>query len=444
MHTDPIAARRTQAGAPVVHGINAALWAIESLLISGHVTHAVTGLEVRFQRYIYLDTEVIVRLTSESDTSLRAELLADGLVATAVTLRFATQQERTETFRSAEFTELPSAPRALDMADIKGRAGILPPPRNAPSSLLFPHSARFFGPDAVAEIAQLSPLVGMVCPGLYSIFSGLTIEFIECGQAPGLSFKVRDVDERFRTTLLAISGRGISGTLSVFARKPPPRQASLQDLQDVVRAGEFSRITALIIGGSRGLGSLTARIIVSGGGRVVITYVVGEIEAREMAEDIGSEYCSILRYDITAPAAEQLTNLQWKITQLYYFATPAIFRQNSRLYVSERFAEFCQFYVDGFERICNALRARDALPLTVFYPSSVAIDDRPKGMTEYSMSKAAGEILCEYINRSWHGMRVVVQRLPRILTDQTSTIIQVPTNDAVEVMLPIIRQMYGE
>ena len=31
MHMDPLAARRTQAGRPVIHGINAALWALDQL-----------------------------------------------------------------------------------------------------------------------------------------------------------------------------------------------------------------------------------------------------------------------------------------------------------------------------------------------------------------------------------------------------------------------------
>ena len=35
----------------------------------------------------------------------------------------------------------------------------------------------------------------------------------------------------------------------------------------------------------------------------------------------------------------------------------------------------------------------------MFYPSTVFVQDRPQEMTEYAMSKAAGEILCADIAR---------------------------------------------
>ena len=62
-------------------------------------------------------------------------------------------------------------------------------------------------------------------------------------------------------------------------------------------------------------------------------------------------------------------------------------------------------------------------------------------MVEYSMAKAAGEILCEGINRSAGRVRVVVERLPRLLTDQTATVPPVAAGDPLEVMLPVIRRV---
>ena len=59
------------------------------------------------------------------------------------------------------------------------------------------------------------------------------------------------------------------------------------------------------------------------------------------------------------------------------------------------------------------------------------------------MAKAAGEILCADMSRFAAGAHVVVARLPRVLTDQTATVMPVESSDAVEVMLPLIRQMHG-
>jgi hypothetical protein len=62
-------------------------------------------------------------------------------------------------------------------------------------------------------------------------------------------------------------------------------------------------------------------------------------------------------------------------------------------------------------------------------------------MTEYGMAKAAGELLCAGINRTHPRIRVLVERLPRLLTDQTATVPPVASADALEVMLPTIRRV---
>ena len=60
------------------------------------------------------------------------------------------------------------------------------------------------------------------------------------------------------------------------------------------------------------------------------------------------------------------------------------------------------------------------LGISVLYPSSVAVVDRPGDMTEYAMAKSAGEILCADLERSDKRFRILVERLPRMLTDQTA------------------------
>ena len=97
---------------------------------------------------------------------------------------------------------------------------------------------------------------------------------------------------------------------------------------------------------------------------------------------------------------------------------------------------FSRVYVDAFHECCQALHPR---PLSVFYPSSVAVEQRPAGMLEYAMAKSAGEMLCDEMRSS--GWKIVKARLPRLLTDQTATVAQVETADPVEIMLPLIREM---
>jgi hypothetical protein len=64
-------------------------------------------------------------------------------------------------------------------------------------------------------------------------------------------------------------------------------------------------------------------------------------------------------------------------------------------------------------------------------------------MTEYAMAKAAGEMLCADMDRVLGGTRIVASRLPRMLTDQTATLILVRSSDPFEVLLPLIREMHA-
>jgi hypothetical protein len=60
-------------------------------------------------------------------------------------------------------------------------------------------------------------------------------------------------------------------------------------------------------------------------------------------------------------------------------------------------------------------------------------------MTEYTMAKAAGEVLCAEMNAFQAPLHVTVCRLPRLPTDQTASITPAETAEPLETMLPIVR-----
>jgi len=59
IHMDPLAARRTQAGAAVVHGMHAVLWSLDRLAESGAVKGGIAGLKVQFAQFIPVGSEVV-------------------------------------------------------------------------------------------------------------------------------------------------------------------------------------------------------------------------------------------------------------------------------------------------------------------------------------------------------------------------------------------------
>jgi NAD(P)-dependent dehydrogenase (short-subunit alcohol dehydrogenase family) len=210
-----------------------------------------------------------------------------------------------------------------------------------------------------------------------------------------------------------------------------------------IRPQEFAGQRAFVVGGSRGLGELTAKAIATGGGEVVLTFATGATDAkRVVAEIVGAGgTADTFAYDVTKPASEQLgARPGYAPTHLYYYATCQIFGARSRPFDHELLARFLTFYVRGFLDLCRALAARKgATPLTIFCPSTVAVEERPPGLTEYAMAKATSEVLCDDLPTIIPGTIGHSHRLPRLLTDQTAMVTPQELPEGIDVILPILR-----
>lgn len=446
MHMDAIAARRTQPGAPVVHGIHTLLWALEWMAAEVPEFRFVRQIKVDFCKWVYVGTTASLTITTSNSKEIKARITVGDIVAAKVTAVLGDAELKKSMPSSDYHSHIASRDaRELQFDEMESQSGTVDIPTQPEEfANLFPQLANIVQPHRVAALGSLSRLVGMICPGLHSIFSGLNVSFIdnEIGGA-AIRYRVERAIERYRIVTLEVEGLGITGRVETFSRVPPALQASMDSVSRHVGADEFSGEHALIVGGSRGLGELTAKLIAAGGGDVTITYAVGKQEAEGVAKEIQQSggRCSVVAFNALRPAAPQLSCLTKPVTQVYYYATGQIFRVKKGLYSPEIYQEFTKFYVDSFFDLCQSLAAHTSKSISVFYPSSVAVIDRPADMTEYAMAKAAGEVLCEDINRYMQGVRVVVSRLPRLPTDQTLSVVPVRCSDPVDVILPIIHDM---
>src|SRR5258708_17738404 len=73
MHMDPLAARRTQAGAGGVHGIHAVLLSIDRLGEAGMVGGGVSGVKVSFAEVIPVGEAGHLHLVRRGEKTIRAE-----------------------------------------------------------------------------------------------------------------------------------------------------------------------------------------------------------------------------------------------------------------------------------------------------------------------------------------------------------------------------------
>jgi acyl dehydratase len=448
IHMDSVVARRTQAGAPVVHGMHILLWLLESLAESDIDLRKMVALKVRFRGMVYLGDRVDASLTQLTTDAMRAQVSVNGVIVVifAATLGSACAASMSSVASIKNSLPRLTSPCELTMDELSDRSGCISFACEAAAfGATFPRAAKLLGECRIAALGCSTYLVGMVVPGLHSIYGGCNLQLIADPHPTGeLHYAVTSVDTRFRRVFLHVNGGGLIGSIEAFSRIPPVQQPSIESVASLVDRREFSSSVAMIVGGSRGLGEVVAKLIAAGGGRVIITYASGLMDAQKVAAEINNwgGRCEVAAYDVRRDAYQQLQELSAVATHYYYFATPPIFKRKTGFCALERLDEFNRFYIHGLLGLVEAARRLRSDDITVFYPSTAYVHDRPADMTEYAMSKAAGEILCADIGRFMHGVRMVVQRLPRLRTDQTSSLIRSESENPLEVMLPIIRKTH--
>ncbi|QPF90272.1 SDR family NAD(P)-dependent oxidoreductase [Bradyrhizobium commune] len=450
IHVDEVAARRTMAGSPIVHGIHTLLWLLESIGSQMPDLPEIARFRVNFGKMLYLGELAQATVLKQDGKQLRAKVSVGSVDIMQLIVGFGAARPRSaDVGGGAAAGEVlnPSAPLETTLEAMATQRGRLAFASDADEiARMFPMAARMIGPRRVAGLGCSTRLVGMVVPGLHSIFGGLEVGFTtDEDSRSAIDYQVSTVQPELRYVRVEISGGGMLGHVEAFNRPEPIAQPSVALIRSKVAAAEFEGSIALVVGGSRGLGELVGKIVAAGGGKVVLTYVAGKADAERVAQDIveGGGDCHVVPYDVSGDPESQLKSLPAAPSHIYYFATPSIFRRKTAAYSPAVFQQFNVFYVAGFYALIEQMM-RDREPkdqLSVFYPSSSALDQRPDNMTEYAMSKAAGEILCQDLDRRMKNLRILTARLPRILTDQTASISDVESADALETLIPLVRDV---
>ncbi len=446
LHVDAIAARRTIYGKVVVHGVHALLWALECLAQVGGPKRSLLHLNTKFKRQVHLNEVVLCKLLQLDDNGFKLSLETEEKTVVRVEGSFSQsryqlnglpkQMDRMEC-RDVNFEEIGAGSGFLPLFVDEDRV-----------RAMFPGVSRLLSDGQIAELLATTRLVGMECPGRHSIYLGHDLHFHDPQIKGGdqLHYKVTRTDGRFSMLWMEVKGPTMDGTITAFARPRPQRQAAMERVRGVVAQDEFVKTRALVIGGSRGLGEITAKIIATGGGDVRITYHQGKEDAERVTQEIRSAgfKCSCLRFDATA--SEELAGqleTAWGPNQLYYFATPPISLETGDWFSPEKFHTYCRFYVNAFASTVGCVLRLGGKDLSVFYPSTIFLEQFQELSTEYCAAKAAGELLCRHLERLFPPVRVYAPRLERMTTDQTSRLISIDAEDSLLGMLRAIRAMPG-
>lgn len=442
MHVDPIAARRTQFGEVVVHGVHGLLWALDEAAAQCEIG-ARHGVVAQFPKPILLGDEVEAYLIAV-EPDIRIELRVQQLPCTIIKVsRDAPRMPPTWPAAPVR-APLRTLPREIAVDDFPDARGALD--YSAPSlAAAFPALARDLGLSVVEGLAAATYIVGMEAPGLHSIFTKLSAAIEPHAASGSVDFKVAMADSRFRIVEIHMQSRAVRAKLNAFARVPPVAPPGMADAAMLVRRDEFAGQRAFIAGGSRGLGAATAKLIAAGGGEVFITYARGAAEAAAVAADItaGGGNCETLLYDASRPPGEQIDLPALAPNAIYYFATGPIWRRKTQHFDPKVMREFMQVHVEGFAALAEAARAATQGRLALLYPSSIYAAEAPRDLGEYGAAKRAGEAIAENLAAAFSDTLIVVERLPAIATDQNASVTPVKTLSPIEAMLPLVRRMHA-
>ena len=128
------------------------------------------------------------------------------------------------------------------------------------------------------------------------------------------------------------------------------------------------------------------------------------------------------------------TNRYYKNLDLHHFITA---RHHTSFKVKGEFFQnsghIPEFYSTKFEHY-----ARSAIHhgvREVWYPSTVAISERPSDMVEYTLAKAMGESTLKTLINEFPDIKFSAPRLPRTTTDQTASLLSVSSEPAIKIVL---------
>jgi len=423
LHVDPVAARRTLMGAPVVHGVHLVLWAIERVL-AAHPGEAVSIAAIRavFRKPAYLDREVTLRAKLEPDGAHRIDMISSDGNLLELTVRFGAATTRTpvesrawptpvmpdELSRGAAVTARGQLPLAVDVALARAR---------------FPVAVARLGAMQLAELLATTRLVGMHCPGLYSLYAGLSLEAHVPTVDPQLEFEVAEAKLKYSVIGLRVTGPSLAGTLDTFYRP----QSSRLEMDEVLRSvapDAFAGQTALVVGGSRGLGEAFAKAIAAGGGNVCLTYHRGADDAARVVGEIraANRRATAIALDVCAPAStlSECWPFSEPPTHVYYLATPPI--RKTLAFRPEELELMIRYYVTGLHAVSAAAVELGAKQLVVWSPSTTMLAP-PRGGTVYCIAKAAMEELGHHLP-SLLPVTIHMPRIGRVDTDQTAGLIE--------------------
>src|SRR6516165_4368518 len=95
VHVDAVFARRTQAGAPVVHGVHLLLWGLDALARAEPALPPARRLKAHFKHFAAVD-EMVAATATRTEASVRLDFIAGGKTVAQLVVDFGAAVQEVE------------------------------------------------------------------------------------------------------------------------------------------------------------------------------------------------------------------------------------------------------------------------------------------------------------------------------------------------------------
>ncbi len=434
IHLDRVYARRSLFGAIVVHGIHQIVCGLELWLSNTNSYYKFKSIDAMFIEPVKLNQKIFYKFI-QNQYVVEIQILNEvNSVVSKIEYEYEDWSGRQ---KCGIQNRSPKKERAVKnlINDLFGYADTIDLMLNLEElETKYPHLRSKLPNSQLAFLLSATRIVGMYCPGENSIFNSLNIQFTADKKDYNIKYKVKKIHKRLNIVSICTYSNFAIGAIKAVIRPPMVTQPSAAALSQLVRPDEFKGQRALIIGGSRGIGETTLKLLAVGGADVTFTYFTGALEADVIVHELKQIGVKVTCFQMDALNGRDIA-IKLKGTQLnslYYFPTPHIFSGSKGVFQKIQFQKFCDYYLFPLVSIVengvkNGLKK-------VFYPSTTSINELVNGMWEYSVAKMAGELLCEILEKQYNPLLIYKPRLPRVSTDQTKSVIPV-NNEATETVM---------
>ena len=447
IHINEIESRKLHSGGILVHGIHTVTWALDCFF-KKNPQNKLDTLKTKFFKPIYLNQKLSIVFENINNKKHNIKIYDKELLVSII-LEASGLSFGNKVVDSKYHFDFP---KEFKYNDDTNEISISLSKKMILNK--YPFFCKAVGLEIVSNIIGLSRLVGMECPGLNSLFVGFNINFHHKNavKTNKIFWSINKYYGNQAPINIFVKSSIMEGIVQAFIRPSPIIQLPFLEISKFTKnIINLNNTFSIIIGGSRGLGEVTSKIIASYGGNVIITYNTGKNEAIKICNDINtnssSDFAVPLHLNIENPKNlfDYLNKNKIQINSIYYFATPNIKGTKSIELDKNLLDLYNSFYSIYFSRLLRLLKKYVFNnEIKIFYPSTIFIDQGKENLMEYVLSKKNAEAYIESINYKLNNINIIVDRLDMLNTDQNNSVFSVKTKDPLIVMNDVVLRMNKE